>query len=81
MDLLRVPPCMAAVNPCGPVYITVGDGGNTEGLSRFFIDEDPQPYCANVTAFAAATLAAQASPSGLASCAALSSLPCTGWPL
>ena len=24
---------------CGPVYLTIGDGGNAEGLSRTFVDE------------------------------------------
>ena len=25
------------VNPCGAVHITMGDGGNIEGLSKFFL--------------------------------------------
>jgi len=28
-------------DPCGPVYVTVGDGGNREGLAGKFVD--PQP--------------------------------------
>ncbi|PWZ44892.1 putative purple acid phosphatase 20 [Zea mays] len=28
-------------DPCGPVYVTIGDGGNREGLANKFID--PQP--------------------------------------
>ncbi|KAK3139341.1 hypothetical protein QOZ80_5AG0381790 [Eleusine coracana subsp. coracana] len=28
-------------DPCGPVYVTIGDGGNREGLAEKFVD--PQP--------------------------------------
>eukprot|EP00878_Enallax_costatus_P020763 GHUV01021956.1.p1 GENE.GHUV01021956.1~~GHUV01021956.1.p1 ORF type:complete len:390 (+),score=60.00 GHUV01021956.1:1278-2447(+) len=37
------------VDECGPVHITIGDGGNIEGLYKEFIDEVmPQPdFCIN----------------------------------
>lgn len=36
------------VSACGPVSITLGDAGNTEGLDRAFIEKDPQPqFCSN----------------------------------
>lgn len=36
-------------NECGPVHITVGDGGNIEGLYKDFIDQlRPRPaYCSD----------------------------------
>ncbi|GAB4814669.1 hypothetical protein N2152v2_001715 [Parachlorella kessleri] len=52
------------VNPCGPMYICIGDGGNMEGLARFFIDEYPPPYCDNPGKFAPPIY--QPSPSGKA---------------
>jgi hypothetical protein len=32
------------VDTCGPVYISVGDGGNIEGLNKEFIDKEGQPW-------------------------------------
>ncbi|KAL3825781.1 hypothetical protein ACJIZ3_021810 [Penstemon smallii] len=29
-------------NECGPVYITIGDGGNREGLDMWFLDPQPK---------------------------------------
>jgi acid phosphatase type 7 len=29
-------------DPCGPVYITIGDGGNREGLAKRFVDPQPE---------------------------------------
>lgn len=45
----RSPPVFSyEPNTCGPIYVTVGDGGNVEGLYRQFVDEAPIPaYCAN----------------------------------
>jgi hypothetical protein len=35
-------------NSCGPVYMSVGDGGNVEGLYEKFVDQDPIPaFCSN----------------------------------
>ncbi|KAI8108135.1 hypothetical protein M9434_006165 [Picochlorum sp. BPE23] len=35
-------------NTCGPLYMTVGDGGNLEGLYKQYVDEAPTPkYCGN----------------------------------
>jgi acid phosphatase type 7 len=31
-------------DPCGPVYVTIGDGGNREGLADKYVD--PQPAIA-----------------------------------
>ena len=28
---------------CGPVHLTVGDGGNIEGMNKEFIDKEGQP--------------------------------------
>ncbi|KAL4422377.1 hypothetical protein ABPG75_008574 [Micractinium tetrahymenae] len=37
---------------CGTAYITIGDGGNVEGLSSQFIDTPPQPdFCANTSLY------------------------------
>ncbi|GAB4821363.1 hypothetical protein N2152v2_008409 [Parachlorella kessleri] len=33
------------LDECGPMYLVVGDGGNDEGLTNTFIDEDPPAYC------------------------------------
>lgn len=36
------------IDKCGPIHITVGDGGNVEGLSKTFINDAPTPgYCAD----------------------------------
>lgn len=32
-------------DPCGPMYTCIGDGGNMEGLARWFIDDQPPAYC------------------------------------
>ena len=37
----------ATVDECGAAYISVGDGGNVEGLYHEFIDVSPPPYCAD----------------------------------
>lgn len=41
--------CTSQVDECGPVHITIGDGGNIEGLYKDYIDElQPQPgFCTN----------------------------------
>ncbi|XP_073006544.1 probable purple acid phosphatase 20 isoform X1 [Typha latifolia] len=31
-----------AADPCGPVHITIGDGGNSEGLANSFVDPKPE---------------------------------------
>jgi hypothetical protein len=37
---------------CGPMYTTIGDGGNIEGLVYPFIDTPPPPdFCANTSLF------------------------------
>jgi len=33
---------MNTVNPCGAVHITIGDGGNSQGLDSDFLDSQPQ---------------------------------------
>ncbi|GLJ56121.1 hypothetical protein SUGI_1204710 [Cryptomeria japonica] len=33
---------MDAINPCGALHITIGDGGSPEGLSTQFLDPQPQ---------------------------------------
>jgi hypothetical protein len=40
------------VDDCGPVYLTVGDGGNIEGIYKAWVDSPaPVPaFCANPTA-------------------------------
>eukprot|EP00850_Spirogloea_muscicola_P015219 SM000115S23898 [mRNA] locus=s115:73582:76630:- [translate_table: standard] len=41
------PVYQVAVNPCGPVYVTVGDGGNDEGVAGPFynaMDNSPREY-------------------------------------
>eukprot|EP00850_Spirogloea_muscicola_P023977 SM000416S15660 [mRNA] locus=s416:5305:8497:+ [translate_table: standard] len=41
------PVYQVAVNPCGPVYVTVGDGGNDEGVAGPFynaMDNSPPEY-------------------------------------
>jgi len=45
----RSPPVFSfEPNSCGPIYISVGDGGNVEGLYKQFVDQDPIPaYCSN----------------------------------
>merc|ERR1719379_2697066 len=30
-----------ALDPCGPIYVTIGDGGNQEGLYREWFDYTP----------------------------------------
>ena len=34
------------LNPCGAVHITIGDGGNTEGLAHKLLL--PETFCRNV---------------------------------
>ena len=29
---------MQAINPCGPYYMTIGDTGNIEGLTAYFVN-------------------------------------------
>ena len=49
---------------CGPAYITVGDGGNIEGLYKLFIDNAPVPaFCSDASKFALPSY--QPTPSGL----------------
>jgi len=45
----RSPPVYAfKPDTCGPIYMTVGDGGNLEGLYKQYVDEAPVPeYCGN----------------------------------
>ena len=47
----RSPPVNSFVpDTCGPIYISVGDGGNVEGLYKQFVDQAPVPeYCGNST--------------------------------
>lgn len=33
---------MNSTNPCGAVHITIGDGGNSQGLDSHFLDPQPQ---------------------------------------
>lgn len=43
------------VDDCGPMYLTVGDGGNLEGIYKDFVDgpaDTPPPYCDDPLAFA-----------------------------
>jgi hypothetical protein len=41
----------ATVDACGPVHVSVGDGGNVEGLYNKFVDASPPPYCADPKLF------------------------------
>lgn len=45
----RSPPVYAfQPDTCGPIYMTVGDGGNLEGLYKQYVDQAPVPeYCGN----------------------------------
>ncbi|EFN53514.1 hypothetical protein CHLNCDRAFT_58566 [Chlorella variabilis] len=38
-----------SVDPCGPAYIVVGDGGNAEGPEQHFVDVDPPDWCTNTS--------------------------------
>ena len=37
--------CLSQPNDCGPMYTSIGDGGNIEGLYKTFIDQQPQNAC------------------------------------
>jgi len=51
------------IDPCAPVFITVGDGGNLEGLYTAFIETEPvAAFCSNASLYKLPSY--QPSPSG-----------------
>ena len=47
----RMRSCAPAVDSCGPMYILLGNAGTMDGMSNTVIDQDPQPYCDDPSAY------------------------------